>query len=362
MRIGFLLPGGFALSGPGNGVVVQAMHQAAALERRGHTVVRLNPWEPENERQLDVLQFFLGGTQLHGLTANRHLIRSSLLVFAPTIDSNQSFLAYRLAAVGGSLSARLLTVPGVLRMQAHASDVVLCRSLHERDRLVHGLGVRQDKIERVLNGCAAPDVAPGAAEEVRRALGLPAEFVLHVSAFTQERKNVLRLVEAIEPLGLPLVIAGTATPGSILTELEQRARNGAQLRLLGYVDAATKAALYSLCKVFCLPSLHEGTGLAAVEAAAYGAQIVITRNGGPRDYFLEHAHYVDPLNVAEIRGAIATAWGRAPGTALQHHVLQSLSWDASAAALERVYLRHLERRRLRHAGQVDTYDTNAART
>jgi glycosyltransferase involved in cell wall biosynthesis len=344
MRIGFLLPGGFALSGQGNGVAVQAMRQAEALERRGHDVVRLNPWESQNGRQLDVLQFYFGGPQLHDITTNRQLIRDGLLVFAPIIDSNQSFSSYRFAALCGSLSSRFLTVPGVLRRQAQRSDVVLCRSHHERDRLVLGLGVSPNKVERVLNGCAAPVPDSSDVARARSTLGLPPEFILHVSAFTQERKNVLRLIEAVEPLGLPLVIAGTATPGSVLERIERVARKGSWLRLLGWVDPATKAALYASCRVFCMPSMHEGTGLAAVEAAAYGARVVITRNGGPRDYFLQHADYVDPLDVADIRRAVVAAWNRPMDRALQQHVIQNLSWDASAAALERVYGRHLERR------------------
>jgi glycosyltransferase involved in cell wall biosynthesis len=348
MRIGFLLPGEFALSGPGNGVAVQARRQAEALERRGHTVVRLSPWEIQNGKPLDVLQFFLGGAQLHDITANRQLIQQGLLVFAPTIDSNQSFLTYRLAALAGSISPRLLTVPGILRHQAHRSDVVLCRSRHERNRLVRGLGVAPDRVALVLNGCPAPTPPVLDPAEVRRTLRLPAEFVLHISAFTQERKNVLRLLEAIEPLGLPLVIAVTATPGPTLNRLEQRVQQGARLRMLGFVDANTKAALYSLCKVFCLPSTHEGTGLAAVEAAAHGARIVITRNGGPPDYFLDDAEYVNPYDVQDIRRGIARAWQQQPDDRLRRRVVEHLSWDASAEALERVYLEHLGRKRDRH--------------
>jgi glycosyltransferase involved in cell wall biosynthesis len=346
MRIGFLLPGAYALSGLGNGVVAQARFQAEALERRGHSVVRLNPWESQQGRQLDVLHFFHGGMSLHDITTNRELIRDGVLVFSPMIDSNQSFLTYRLAAAAGSLSPRVLTVPGVLRRQALRSDVVLCRSEHERERLIRGLGVPPERIERVLNG--APAAAANAVDivEARRALGLPEEFVLHISTFTRGHKNVLRLVEALEPLGLPLVIAGTATPGSVLDQLQRRVRAGARLRLLGFVDARTKAALYAACKVFCLPSIHEGTGLVAVEAAAHGARIVITRNGGPPDYFGAHAEYVDPYDVGDIRRAIERAWNRPDdGGALQRHVAQHLTWDASAAELERVYHDRLQRLR-----------------
>jgi len=341
MRIGFLLPGSFALGNPGNGIAEQARRQAEALERRGHTLLRLNPWEWQDATQLDVLHFFLGGAALHGITAHRRLARRTLLVFAPIIDSNQSFISSRLAALAGSVSSRFLTVPGILRSQACGSHVVLCRSSHERERLMRGLGVAPEKIERVLNGCPPAAIPCDDVEALRQRLQLPAEFVLHVSAFTQERKNVPRLVEALEPLQLPLVIAGASTAGPILTALERKVREGALLRILGFVDAKTKAALYRMCRVFCLPSLHEGTGLAALEAAAHGARVVITRNGGARDYFLDHAEYVDPFDVRDIRAAIARAWQRPESGELQRHVNERLTWNASAATLERVYEKHL---------------------
>jgi glycosyltransferase involved in cell wall biosynthesis len=342
MRIGVMLPGTFSVGNRGNGVAEQAGQQAQALERRGHTVLRLNPWEWQDERSLDVLHFFVGGATLDGVTRYRQLSKPGVLVFSPIIDSNQPLVSYRLAAALGSLSARLLTIPGMLRSQANSSDVVICRSAHESQRLAAGLGIGREKLEVVLNGCTAPAVSAADAGAVRAALALPEDFLLHVSAFTQERKNVLRLAEAAESLGYPLVIAGTSAPGPVLRELQNRARNSNRIRVLGYVDAAVKHALFETCRVFCLPSYHEGTGLAALEAAAQGANIVITRNGGPPDYFLDHAEYVDPYSVAGIRAAIARAWTRPRNEALRAHVTQSLTWDQSALRLESVYAKRLE--------------------
>jgi len=90
---------------------------------------------------------------------------------------------------------------------------------------------------------------------------------------------VLRLVAAAEQLGLPLVVAGHAMPGPIANELQSTAKRNKELRLLGFVDRRTRDALYGLCHVFCLPSYHEGTGLAALEAGSAGAHVVITRLG-----------------------------------------------------------------------------------
>jgi len=337
MRIGFLLPTSFAVGTRGNGIAEQARRQAQALEDLGHTVIRLNPWEWQDERQLDVLHFFLGGPSMAGAVEYRNLSKPGLLVFAPIIDSNQSFATYRFAAALGGVSNRILTVPGILRRQALGSDVVVCRSSHEMQRVVRGLGVSPDKIAIVLNGCPPTGAAAGDSQAVRQKLGLPQDFVLHISAFTQERKNVLRLLEAAERLAYPLVIAGTPQPGPILTELERRARASDRIRILGFVDEPTKAALYSLCRVFCLPSTHEGTGLVALEAGAAGANLVVTRNGGPPDYFLDCAEYVDPRSTRSIQAGLSKAWHAPRNDKLRRHIVERLSWAESGRCLERLY-------------------------
>ena len=349
MRIGFLLPSVFSIDNPGNGIAEQARMQAAALERLGHTVERLNPWQWQDERDFDVLHFYLGGPALYHITRNRQLNQPGLLVFSPIIDSNQSFMSYRIAARLGTLSSRLLTIPAILQEQARGSDVVICRSRHERERLTRGLGIHADKVEIVLNGGPPPSGHLGDPQHVRQALGLPADFVLHISAFTQSRKNVLRLAEAAEPLGYPLVLAGRSTSGAILQQLERKARYRDRLRILGFVDGQTKAALYALCRVFCLPSIHEGTGLVALEAGAHGTNLVITKKGGPPDYFLDHADYVDPFDTQDIKRAIARAWERPKNTLLQQPIAEHMTWDHSAQALQGAYQKHLAR--LRNCGR-----------
>ena len=117
--------------------------------------------------------------------------------------------------------------------------------------------------------------------------------MLHVSGYTQRHKNAVRLAEAVGPTSMPLVMAGTASDGPILRRLQELAARHDTIRLLGNVDRDTLNGMYAACRVFCLPSEIEGTGLVALEAASYGAAIVITPHGGPPDYLLEHAEYVE---------------------------------------------------------------------
>jgi glycosyltransferase involved in cell wall biosynthesis len=328
MKIGLILPSAYITGSPVNGVRIQARQQAKALERIGHSVTRLSPWDVTDTADFDVLHFFLGGPAMYGIECARN--RARVTSMAPIIDSNQTNIAYAVAAKLGCLSSKVITVPGELSKQARSCDAVIVRSTHESQRVTHGLGVEPDKVFVALNGADTSALEPG---PPTTDTDLPAEFVLHVSAYTQERKNVLRLIDAVLPTGYPLVIAGSAAPGHLLSAIEAKTRGQPQVRLFEFVDAQRLAQLYAQCKVFCLPSLHEGTGLVALEAAARGARIVITRNGGPGDYFLDMAEYVDPESTADIRSAIHRAWIAPDTDALQRHVRTVLTWENSARQL-----------------------------
>ncbi|MEM9347279.1 MAG: glycosyltransferase family 4 protein [Planctomycetota bacterium] len=338
MRIGFILPANYALSGGGQGVRVQALCQAEALRKRGYEVLLMNPWEPFTGEPLDVIQYFQGGFAHFWIDKSiKH--RAKLSVFAPIIDTNESNRRYRLAARLGNLTGKFFTVPGVFQDQAQSADLVVVRSSHERDRIVQGLGIDPNKVEIVLNGVTPP---PSTTDKLaRRTLELPDEYILHVSAHTQQRKNVVRMIEAIGPTGKPLVIAGTAVPGPILDRIKALSKQYGNITLLGFLDRDVLESLYAGCRVFCLPSINEGTGLVALEASVHGAGVVITKCGGPPDYFGEHGYLVDPYDVESIRSGLMKAWNEPGGEALCKHVVENLTWEQSAMALAKAYQKHM---------------------
>jgi glycosyltransferase involved in cell wall biosynthesis len=327
-----LLSSGTALHVAADGRVLQAKFQADALEAIGHEVVRMEAWHPVPRESLDVLHVFEGGLGNLTLYPDRPA-RFQRIALAPFIDSNQPFWSYRLAA-SAHVGNRLVSAQYVLRRQALNADIVIARSAHERERFIHGMGIPEQKVHIVLNGMNPPELTEGA--EVRARFSLPERFVLNVGLFTQARKNVLRLARAARQLGVPLVLAGTAEPGPALQELERMAKDG-HVRMLGFVDRRTLEGLYAACDVFALPSIHEGTGLVAVEAASLGANVLITKNGGPPDYFLNLADYVDPESDADVVRGLQSAWKRPKTDDLRRHVLANLTWRQSAEQLVQAY-------------------------
>jgi len=80
------------------------------------------------------------------------------------------------------------------------------------------------------------------------------------------------------------------------------------IELKGFVSDTELYSLYNRAKVFALPSLNEGVGLVALEAAVHGCNIVITRLGGPKEYYTEGTVWlVDPYNIDDIGVSINLA-------------------------------------------------------
>ncbi|HEX3237780.1 MAG TPA: glycosyltransferase [Gaiellaceae bacterium] len=117
-----------------------------------------------------------------------------------------------------------------------------------------------------------------------------------------ERKNVVRLVDAFSRLGEgTLTFAGD---GPLRSKLERRER----VRLLGRVAHDEIPRLLSESRVLAQPSLVEPLGQALLEAMACGRSVVATRIGGPPEFVPPEAGVlVDPLDVGAIARGLEQA-------------------------------------------------------
>ena len=328
LRIGYLLPAHYCFS-QGNGIRQEALLKQRALMSLGHQVDLLTPWQVVERGSLDVVHFFYGGLPLANI-ASVASIAPGRLVFSTTIDSNQGQLAYRLAAWLGNLSGRLCTVQGEFRRQAVLADAVVVRSRHEHERVARGLGIPERKIHIVHLGVDVSVV------DRDRAGGRDRNGIFHLSAYGQDRKNVLRLIAAVGPTGIPMVIAGSCSPER-RRAVEAAAQPFPNISIRGFLSADERDDLYYRSRVFALPSIHEGTGLSALEAGARGCGVVITRNGGPPDYFADIGHLVDPTSITQMRDRIMAAYKDSDPRQMADHVAGRFSDRGCAERLQQVY-------------------------
>ena len=96
--------------------------------------------------------------------------------------------------------------------------------------------------------------------------------------------------------------------------------------------------LYRRCKVFALPSINEGVGIVALNAAVQGANIVITNVGGPKEYYGNFAYQVDPHNVDDIGQAVLRAMDDdTMQPHLRQHIITNYCCEAIAERLVNAY-------------------------
>lgn len=164
-----------------------------------------------------------------------------------------------------------------IRRAVRYSDAVTGCSQAVVDGIISRCGVDSQKIE-VLS--YAVDEIPVIDSDGRRAFrtemgfGKDDRIVVHVGRF-HEQKNHAGLLKAFAGVGLPdvhLVIVGDGPLRPAMEALARDLKIAQNIRFLGTRDDVGR--ILAASDVFFFPSLHEGFGLAALEAGAAGLPVV----------------------------------------------------------------------------------------
>ena len=196
-----------------------------------------------------------------------------------------------------------------LRLAVRRAAALLAASESTRNDLVSRYPMAVPKT-RVVGLAADESFSPeGADEGILKRYRLHKQYVL-VTGTLEPRKNLPRLVEAFA--GLPaellaryeLVVVGPS--GWEMDEtLSSIAAHAGSVRALGYVPDEHLPALYRGAELFCYPSLYEGFGLPVLEAMQSGTAVVTSGLSSLPEVGGDAVAYVDPLDVADIRRALA---------------------------------------------------------
>lgn len=129
-------------------------------------------------------------------------------------------------------------------------------------------------------------VLPEQIDQVRQDFSTGQRFILHVGSISR-KKNLLVLVKAFERLvsqGYPgkLVLAGAEYNKGHDDALFAHIGNSphrSRVVFTGYVPDEDMPALYNASELMVFPSLHEGFGIAPVEAMACGTPVISSSGG-----------------------------------------------------------------------------------
>lgn len=162
--------------------------------------------------------------------------------------------------------------------------------------------------------------------------------VAHLSA----RKNQFALIEAAAELKLPLIIVGR------YNDLEQRYSNKCielcrryNVTYINFLPREKLVALYRRAKVHALVSWVETPGLASLEAALCGCNIVTTEIGGTREYFKDMAWYCNPIDPDSISKALLSAYNAPKSDRLAQHIMNNFTWQRAGEETYNAYVNEL---------------------
>jgi glycosyltransferase involved in cell wall biosynthesis len=213
-----------------------------------------------------------------------------------------------------------LLVPRVVR----AADRVIAVSEFTRRELIDVVGVSPDRVRVVPNAVDETFTADGAASD--------GDYALTVGTI-EPRKNLRRLLEAMQGVDLELRIAGERGWGQSDVDVGLH-----HFRFLGRVGDEMLANLYRGARVFVYPSLYEGFGIPVLEAMACGVPVVTSRGGALEELAGGAAVLVDPLDPSSIRAGVEEALSRADELrAAGLERARGFSWAAAAEATAAVY-------------------------
>lgn len=269
----------------------------------------------------------------------------ALAAEAPEAIPEAYAAARRLQQGRGRLAEAHRGYHAMVREMIELADHVILLSSAEGEALARiGAPLDSARTSLVRNPVDAEAWQAGDADLFRKTyladLPGPADYVLCVGRI-ETRKNQLMLARAVQDLPVRLVLVGHEGDPDYAARIRQVA--GDRVLMIGRLEHGGEMLRSAMAgaRVFALPSWSEGASLAALEAAASGANMVLSDRSSETEYFGDLAEYCDPGDLASIRGAVEAALAHPDpagrGAALQRLVGEQNSWARYALDTARAY-------------------------
>lgn len=326
MKIAYIMPVGTSLTGKADGVRMQALIWKDALIERGHQVDLIEAWGEYDWKDYDAIHLFGQGNWI--FMVQKLSTKNPNIFVSPIIDTNTPLWKYKLASYWGCNKLRITSQNYTMRYQSQFVKGFLARSDYEKKYILASTYMSPEQVDIVPLSYRTETQQQTIAKE---------DLCFHVSQFTSDRKNVMRLMQAAVKNNFKLTIAGSKGNPEAFKPFKEMAELHDNITILGYLTEDELENWYNRAKVFALPSLCEGVGLVALEAAMHGCEIVLTNLGGPKEYYGGHAYLVNPYSVDEIGKTITQAMREGMQPKVKEYVCAHSSLEVCIRKLIDVY-------------------------
>jgi glycosyltransferase involved in cell wall biosynthesis len=309
---------------PGGGEI-QLLKSKEALETLGHEIILFNQWETDLE-DCDVVHHFTVQGGSSNFCNYVYYNTDKPLILSPILWIGEDTSQYPM---------------GEIQHLFNMADAICPNSIAETDKFKNAFEVDPAKFTVTHNGIDDIFHEKIDGQLFRDQFKIHEPFVLCVGNI-ETRKNQHRLVKAAEQAGIKLVLIGHIRDQSYFDSSGiVQSDNTQHIGTLGHHDPLLRSA-YSACELFALPSLLETPGLAALEAAASGTDVIITNEGATEEYFGVQATYVNPTDLKCITEAITSCLNKS-NIKPRNSIIEQLSWRKTGTQLESVYFQSIAR-------------------
>ncbi|MDZ7806847.1 MAG: glycosyltransferase family 4 protein [Gracilimonas sp.] len=331
MKVGYIAPA--SISVVNGGVRTQSNMTIEQIKNFGVEPILISPWENLNIRELDLIHVFGATVENAGILPQ--IVNQGIpVVLSPVFYSNRSAnlinkyirIEKLLSFIGSGIRSDL----GIKKELCDMADLILPNTKQESDLIKQGFGIPHSKINVIPNG------VEDRFNEADKTLFVDKyrieDFVLFVGQASAERKNVISLLKAAPKLNSKVVIVGSFDQSEYSQKCLALAKNTNNILLIDSLshNSDLLSSAYAAAKVFVLPSYFETPGIAALEAGLAGANIAITEVGGTKEFFTNHAFYLDPKSESSIVDAINSALSKDVNSDLKVHILENYTWNKVA--------------------------------
>lgn len=146
----------------------------------------------------------------------------------------------------------------------------------------------------------------------------------------EPRKNQLALIRALSGTSIQLSIVGQPSRFGHRYTRECYRAAGPNVTFHHWQSPSSLARYYREARVHACTSWYETPGLASLEAASSGCQIVATDRGATREYFGDHVDYCSPDDLQSIRSAVEKALVRESSVELRDNIARVMTWTKAA--------------------------------
>lgn len=192
-----------------------------------------------------------------------------------------------------------------IRFSCRAASDVICVSENTKRDVMSWYSVSEEKIRVVYEGYNRENKI----QETRNKKN-PEPYLLFIGRL-EERKNIIRIIEAFEILKekyrIPHSLILVGKPGFGYDRIHSKIENlksRISIIELGYVSEGEKWELLKNADAFLFPTLYEGFGIPVLEAQSAGVPVVTSCTSSLPEVGGEGAVYVDPLSAESIAESI----------------------------------------------------------